>query len=113
MGINLGGLIGPLIAGKLAEGVDWHLGFAWAGVGMTLGLVQYVLGRNPLQPASARPAARPEPAAAASGAGGAGSTAAAWQRTAARGLVFPCGPSVWGATRRAACTVDLARGRSA
>src|SRR5258706_1547041 len=39
MGINLGAFLGPLIAGKLAEGVDWHLGFACAGVGMVLGLV--------------------------------------------------------------------------
>ena len=51
MGINLGALLGPLIAGKLAEGFDWHLGFACAGVGMLLGLVQYVLGRRRLQPA--------------------------------------------------------------
>ena len=40
MGINLGAFLGPLIAGYLAQRVDWHLGFAAAGVGMTLGLVQ-------------------------------------------------------------------------
>src|SRR5439155_212292 len=51
MGINLGALLGPVIAGKLAEGVDWHLGFACAGVGMTLGLVQYVLARGRVQAA--------------------------------------------------------------
>src|SRR5947207_4676346 len=34
MGINLGAFLGPLIAGRLAEGVDWHIGFACAGVGM-------------------------------------------------------------------------------
>ena len=49
MGINLGAFLGPIIAGKLAEGVDWHIGFACAGVGMTLGLVQYVVGRRRLQ----------------------------------------------------------------
>src|SRR6266699_2434814 len=58
MGINLGALLGPLIAGKLAEGFDWHLGFACAGVGMLLGLVQYVLGRRRLQPAIDRLASR-------------------------------------------------------
>src|SRR5213593_3233155 len=63
MGINLGALLGPLVAGKLAEGVDWHLGFACAGVGMTLGLAQYVLGRRRLAPAIERLAARPGPAA--------------------------------------------------
>src|SRR5205823_1114988 len=51
MGINLGAFLGPLIAGRLAEGVDWHLGFACAGVGMVFGLIQYVLGRHRLQPA--------------------------------------------------------------
>src|SRR5256886_1827170 len=50
MGINLGAFFGPLIAGRLAEGVDWHLGFACAGVGMVFGVIQYVLGRHHLQP---------------------------------------------------------------
>jgi len=54
MGINLGAFIGPLVAGWLAQRVDWHLGFASAGVGMTLGLIQYVLGRQRLQPAIER-----------------------------------------------------------
>src|SRR5437588_10782187 len=63
MGINLGAFLGPIVAGKLAEGVDWHLGFACAGVGMTLGLVQYVLGRRRLEPAIERLAGRPEPTA--------------------------------------------------
>src|SRR4051794_27951955 len=30
MGINLGAFIGPLLAGYLAQRVDWHLGFASA-----------------------------------------------------------------------------------
>ena len=33
MGINLGAALGPFIAGYLAQRVDWHLGFACAGVG--------------------------------------------------------------------------------
>jgi len=45
MGINLGAFSGPLVCGYLGENVDWHLGFGAAGVGMVLGLVQYVLGR--------------------------------------------------------------------
>jgi POT family proton-dependent oligopeptide transporter len=51
MGINLGAFFGPLIAGYLAQRVDWHLGFACAGIGMLFGLTQYVLGRNRLAPA--------------------------------------------------------------
>jgi POT family proton-dependent oligopeptide transporter len=59
MGINLGAFLSPIIVGFLAQhpwfrhfissmGFDpnsaWHWGFAAAGVGMTLGLIQYVLG---------------------------------------------------------------------
>jgi POT family proton-dependent oligopeptide transporter len=62
MGINLGAFIGPLIAGWLAQRVDWHIGFASAGVGMTLGLIQYVLGRNRLEPAIERLVQRDRPA---------------------------------------------------
>src|SRR5881396_1597841 len=58
MGINLGAFLGPIIAGRIAEGVDWHLGFACAGFGMLLGLTQYVLGRRHLQPAVERIAAQ-------------------------------------------------------
>ncbi|MBM4557304.1 MFS transporter [Rhodococcus hoagii] len=65
MGINLGGLIGPLITGWAQKNWGFHVGFALAAVGMALGLVQYTLGRkhlhgvgsaapNPL-PAAARP----------------------------------------------------------
>ena len=36
MGINLGAFIGPLIAGYLAQRVDWHIGFASAGIGALL-----------------------------------------------------------------------------
>jgi POT family proton-dependent oligopeptide transporter len=61
MGINFGAFIGPLIAGYLAQQVDWHLGFACAGVGMTLGLVQYVAGRQRLQPAVQRLGRPPRP----------------------------------------------------
>ena len=38
MGINLGAFIAPLVCGYLGQKVNWHLGFAAAGVGMTLGV---------------------------------------------------------------------------
>src|SRR5439155_7140991 len=88
MGINLGALLGPVVAGKLAEGVDWHLGFACAGVGMTLGLVQYVVGRRRLQPAIERLAARPAPTAAAVQGSTAGFTTGDWKRMAAVVVFF-------------------------
>src|SRR5689334_4635097 len=61
MGINLGAFLGPLIAGYLAQRVDWHLGFACAGVGMALGLVQYILGKERLRPALNKLAAQSRP----------------------------------------------------
>ena len=52
MGINIGAFAGPIICNFLAEPregvtwVNWHYGFGIAGVGMTLGLVQYLLGQR-------------------------------------------------------------------
>src|SRR4029434_1890111 len=48
MGINLGAFIAPLVCGYLGQKVGWHWGFGAAGIGMTLGLIQYVLGRQRL-----------------------------------------------------------------
>ncbi|MFI8504667.1 peptide MFS transporter [Streptomyces sp. NPDC085524] len=48
MGINIGAFAGPLITGWLGEHKGWHWGFSAAAVGMTAGLVQYVLGRRHL-----------------------------------------------------------------
>ncbi|MGD9485568.1 peptide MFS transporter [Streptomyces sp. TRM70308] len=44
MAINIGALAAPLVVGTLGQKVNWHLGFGVAGVGMTLAVVQYVLG---------------------------------------------------------------------
>jgi POT family proton-dependent oligopeptide transporter len=43
MGINVGGAIGPIICGLLGESVGWSWGFGAAGVGMLLGLVNFVI----------------------------------------------------------------------
>ena len=59
MGINLGAFLGPLIAGYLAQRVDWHLGFGCAAVGMAFGVGQYVMGKRHLAPAIERLSARP------------------------------------------------------
>jgi len=111
MGINLGALLGPLVAGKLAEGVDWHLGFACAGVGMTLGLAQYVLGRRRLAPAIERLAARPGPAAVspglAPGVSHGGFTAADWKRMTAVVVFFAFASLFWGAYEQAGSTLNL------
>ncbi len=44
MGINLGAFLAPLACGYLGQEINWHLGFGLAGIGMILGLAQYVAG---------------------------------------------------------------------
>jgi len=58
MGINLGAFIAPLVTGWLGQRINWHIGFGAAGVGMTIGLIQYVAGRKYLVPRSEAKAAR-------------------------------------------------------
>ncbi len=70
MGINMGAFFAPIITGFLAQheafkrvivsvGLNpnnsWHWGFGAAGVGMTLGLIQYVVGRNRLRGVGKKP----------------------------------------------------------
>jgi POT family proton-dependent oligopeptide transporter len=43
MGINIGALVAPIIVGFLGESINWHLGFAASGVGMILGLGQFLI----------------------------------------------------------------------
>jgi proton-dependent oligopeptide transporter, POT family len=52
MGINLGAFIAPLICGWLGQKINWHAGFAAAGFGMCIGIVQYVAGKKYLTPVS-------------------------------------------------------------
>jgi POT family proton-dependent oligopeptide transporter len=116
MGINLGAFLGPLVAGALAQRVDWHLGFACAGVGMTLGLIQYVAGRDRLRPALERVAARaaaPRAAgAAAPGSSGPdrvvlGFTPVEWGRMGAVFVFFVFAALFWAAYEQAASTLNL------
>src|SRR4029077_9261263 len=44
MGINIGAFLSPLACGYVGQTINWHWGFGLAGIGMTLGLIQYVLG---------------------------------------------------------------------
>lgn len=55
MGINLGAFIAPLVTGFLGEKINWHLGFGAAAIGMTFGVIQYVIGGRRLGQAGARP----------------------------------------------------------
>jgi len=65
MGINLGAFAAPIVCGYLGQRVSWHTGFAAAGVGMTLGVIQYVLGSRYLGDAGLHPAPAESPQAAA------------------------------------------------
>ena len=44
MGINIGALVAPLACSYLGENINWHLGFLAAALGMTFGVIQYVVG---------------------------------------------------------------------
>jgi POT family proton-dependent oligopeptide transporter len=109
MGINIGAFAGITGAGALAEKVDWHLGFAAAGVGMTFGLIQYVLGKSRLQVAIDRLATRPKEA-------GLGATprlahvpltSRDWKRIAAIFVLFIFAALFWGAYELAGSTLNL------
>ena len=56
MGINIGAFLSPLACGYVGEKINWHWGFGLAGIGMTLGLIQYVLGGKYLGEAGLYPA---------------------------------------------------------
>jgi proton-dependent oligopeptide transporter, POT family len=56
MGINIGAFLSPLACGYVGETINWHWGFGLAGIGMTLGLIQYALGGKYLGEAGLYPA---------------------------------------------------------
>lgn len=112
MGINLGALFGPLIAGYLAQEVDWHIGFACAGVGMLLGLTQYVLGKKHLK---ISPDVRPRTQAAAQTVKAAPAlesdhgkfTSTEWKRIGSIVIFFLVAIIFWGAYEQAGSTLNL------
>lgn len=48
MGINIGAFLAPFITGYLGEKINWHYGFAAAGIGMVLGVIQYKISEHSL-----------------------------------------------------------------
>ncbi len=62
MGINLGAFLGPLVCGWFRKQIDWHIGFAVAGVGMVLGLIQFGMTRRHLGEIGREPAHRSDTA---------------------------------------------------
>jgi POT family proton-dependent oligopeptide transporter len=113
MGINLGATLGPLIAGYLAQNVNWHIGFACAGVGMTFGLIQYVIGRDRLKAGIDRLGQQPAAATADTSVAqrtadaGSGFSAHEWKRIAAIVFFFAAAVVFWGAYEQAGSTLNL------
>ena len=46
MGINIGGLLAPLVCGTIGEVYGWHYGFGIAGIGMLLGAAVFLKGEK-------------------------------------------------------------------
>jgi POT family proton-dependent oligopeptide transporter len=65
MGINIGAFFAPLVAGYVGQMIEWRLAFLVVGAGMTLGLVQFLLGSKHLGDAGLQPAPCSSPAEAA------------------------------------------------
>jgi len=49
IGINVGAFLSSLIVGTVGEVYGWHYGFGLAGIGMALGLIQYLIGQKYLK----------------------------------------------------------------
>lgn len=54
LSVNLGAFVAPLATGALALWYGWHVGFAFAGFGMLIGLTVYLLGTRHLPPEPVR-----------------------------------------------------------
>ncbi len=109
MGINLGAFIAPLICGPLGQRINWHWGFGAAGVGMTLGVIQYVVGRKYILPGLARQAKNESDERAAEKAVGKSSsfTPQEWRQISVIGILFVFSMLFWGAFEQAGSSLNL------
>ena len=106
VGINVGAFVAPLIVGTLGQKVNWHAGFACAGVGMIIGLIQYVAGKPRLLPALQR-LGQTERHAAPSSEPWWRFTRAEWGRVAAIAMLFVFSSVFWGAFEQASSSLNL------
>jgi proton-dependent oligopeptide transporter, POT family len=116
MGINSGAILGPIIAGYVAQRIDWHLGFGCAAIGMALGLAQYVLDRRHLQVAvdrmAAERAARAAERTSDAPKGSAAFTVAEWRRIVAIVVLFVFAILFWAGYEQAGSTLALMADRN-
>ena len=61
LSVSVGAFIAPLVTGTLAAFYGWHVGFAFAGFGMLVGLIIYIAGQRFLadEPRAARAEVKP------------------------------------------------------
>jgi proton-dependent oligopeptide transporter, POT family len=97
VGINLGAFLAPLVCGTLGEELGWHYGFTAAGIGMTLGLIIYLIA-TPHLPEDAF-ARRPLPSD--------GLDSSAWRSIIALLLLFVPVSLYWGTYEQQGNTITL------
>src|SRR5438477_4573840 len=111
VGINVGAFVAPLVVGTLGQEVNWHAGFACAGVGMIIGLIQYVAGKPRLMPALERLGQSEHHAAASDERWWEFwrwvRTREEWGRVTAIALLFIFSSIFWGAFEQAASSLNL------
>ena len=106
VGINVGAFVAPLVVGTLGQKVNWHVGFACAGVGMIIGLIQYVAGRPRLMPALER-LGQTDTHAARSSEPWWRFQRDEWGRVAAIAVLFVFSSIFWGAFEQASSSLNL------
>jgi POT family proton-dependent oligopeptide transporter len=104
MGINIGAMVSPFVCGYLGQRVGWHLGFAAAGVGMVLGLIQYSTNQRRLAQVGNRPGT---PQKNSSQSDRHPLSAEEWKRLAAIGLLFVFSAIFWMAFEQAGSSLNL------
>ncbi|HEX7958159.1 MAG TPA: peptide MFS transporter, partial [Pyrinomonadaceae bacterium] len=119
MGINIGAVLAPLVCGYLAQSegfkgflaargfnpaTSWHWGFGAAGVGMTLGLVVFLLQRGRLRQAEGRIEKRAGDAGAAADQS---LTAGDWKRIGAIIIFFLFTMLFWAAYEQKGASLNL------
>lgn len=120
MGINIGAILAPLVCGYLAQGesfkrfltrmgfdvaTSWHWGFGAAGVGMTLGLVIFLL--NSQRPASVGARVKKPVAGEKAIAAAAPLNRGDWKRMAAIFIFFLFTILFWGAYEQKGASLNL------
>ena len=104
MGINLGATISPIVCGYVAQRISFRLAFIFAVVGMSCGVLQFVLGKHRLQGAGEKQA---KAVAGPSGKVAPSITPADWPKLGAIGILFCFSAIFWGAFEQAGSSLNL------